>query len=136
MIDLPTGRYWYFCEPNNKHLIIHTKSINPPTILKHLPNAICSRLCSTSSDSQAFNKAKPIPEEALKNSGHHYNTEYSALQRKLTLFEVCKDYLCAKCEWFLLTKSVAFASTPPSISLPDIWTSPDDTATINLSSEL
>ena len=34
------------------------KSNHPPTILKHLPNAICSRLCSTSSDGQAFNKAK------------------------------------------------------------------------------
>ena len=43
-------------------LYIHTKSNHPPTILKHLKNAICSRLCCTSSDSQAFNKAKPIYE--------------------------------------------------------------------------
>ena len=64
--DLPTGRYWPFRKPNNEPLYIHTKSNHPTTILKHLPNAICSRLCSTSSDSQAFNKAKPIMKMPLK----------------------------------------------------------------------
>ena len=80
--DLPTGRYWPFRKPNNEPLYIQTKSNHPPTILKHLPDAICSRLCSTSSDSQAFNKAKPVYEDALKNSGHRHNMEYSAPQRK------------------------------------------------------
>ena len=50
--DLPTGRLWPFRKPNNEPLYIDTKSNHPPTILKHLPNAICSRLCSTSSFEQ------------------------------------------------------------------------------------
>ena len=80
--DLPTGRYWPFCKPSNDPLYIHAKSNHPPTILKHLPNAICSRLCSISSDSQAFNKAKPPYENALKNSGHQSDMEYTIPQRK------------------------------------------------------
>ena len=81
IFDLPTGRYWPFLIPNNEPLYIHTKSNHPPTILKHLPNAICSRLCSTSSDSQAFNKAKAVYEDALKNSGHQHNMEKPQMQR-------------------------------------------------------
>ena len=81
IFDLPTGRYWPFLIPNNEPLYIHTKSNHPPTILKHLPNAICSRLCSTSSDSQAFNKAKAVYEDALKNSGHQHNLEKPQTQR-------------------------------------------------------
>ena len=80
--DLPTGRYWPFRKPSSDPLYIHAKSNHPPTILKHLPNAICSRLCSISSDSQAFNKAKPPYEDALKNSGHQIDMEYTIPQRK------------------------------------------------------
>ena len=34
--DLPTGCYWPLRKPCNEPLDIHTKSIHPPTILKHL----------------------------------------------------------------------------------------------------
>ena len=79
--DLPTGSYWPFCEPSNDTLFIHIKSNYPPTILKHLPNAICSRLCSISSDSKAFNRKKTY-EEALENSGHQIGMEYTVRQKK------------------------------------------------------
>ena len=80
--DLPTGRYWPFRKLSNDPLYIHAKSKHPPTILKHLPNAICSRLCSISGDSQAFNKAKETYEDALKRSGHQIDMEYTIPQRK------------------------------------------------------
>ena len=81
-LDLPTGRYWPFRKPNDTPLYIHAKSNHPPSIIKHLPTAICSRLSSISCNNEEFVKAKPPYEEALQKSGHQSNMTYIEPQNK------------------------------------------------------
>ena len=47
-------------------LYINAKSNHPPTVVKHLPAAISSRLASISCNAEEFHRAKPIHEEALR----------------------------------------------------------------------
>ena len=75
-LDLPTGRYWPFRKPNDTPLYIHAKSNHPPSIIKHLPTAMCSRLSSISCNNEEFVKAKPPYENALQTSGHQSDMTY------------------------------------------------------------
>ena len=83
-LDLPTGRYWPFRKPNNTSLYIHAKSNHPPlpSIIKHLPTEICSRLSSIFCNNDEFVKAKPPYEEALQKSGHLSDMTYIEPQNK------------------------------------------------------
>ncbi|KAJ8041040.1 hypothetical protein HOLleu_15528 [Holothuria leucospilota] len=66
-----------YSKPNNTTLYIHRKSNHPPAILKHIPEAINKRLSSLSQDENAFNKAKPVYQEALKKSGYEYGLQFT-----------------------------------------------------------
>ena len=80
--DLPSSRYWPFRKPNSDPLYIHVKSNHPPSIIKHLPDAICSRLSSISCNNEVFETAKPPYEEALRKSGLQSDMKYTEPQRK------------------------------------------------------
>ena len=80
--DLETGKYWPYRKPNNEPLYIHSKSNHPPSIIKHIPQSISSRIASISCDEESFLRAKPVYEEALKKGGHATDFRYASETRK------------------------------------------------------
>ena len=48
----------------------YTKSNHPPNIIKQIPTSINRRISDNSSNEDAFNKAKPVYDSALKASGY------------------------------------------------------------------
>ena len=65
---------------------INAKSNHPPTVVKHLPAAISSRLASISCNAEEFHRAKPIYEEALRKSAFNGDMKYvdkQSEQRKI-----------------------------------------------------
>ena len=75
--DLASGKYWPFRKPNSDPLYINAKSNHPPTIIKHLPAAITSRVASRSCNEEEFSKATPAYKEALRKSGYNDDMPYT-----------------------------------------------------------
>ena len=75
--DLASGKYWPFRKPNSDPLYINAKSNHPPTIIKHLPAAITSRIASRSCNEEEFSKATPAYKEALRKSGYNDDMPYT-----------------------------------------------------------
>ena len=79
-----------FNKPNNIPLYINKKSNNPPRIISNIPQSINRRLFEISYDKESFDKAAPIYQRALDNSGYkhlptfplHISTQTSNSRRK------------------------------------------------------
>ena len=65
-------------KPNNTLLYIHSESNHPPFITKQLPSMANRRISNLSCNENEFNKAKPLYELALKNSGFKYSMKFEA----------------------------------------------------------
>ena len=61
-LNLLNGKFYPNRKPDNPPVYIHAQSNHPPTVIKHLPKAISTRISSLSYDEQEFNKAAPIYE--------------------------------------------------------------------------
>ena len=68
--DLTKATYYPYRKPNNQPLYINTKSNHPPNIIKQLPASINRRISNNSCNEHEFDKAKPIYDTALKDSGY------------------------------------------------------------------
>ena len=68
--NLVTEKYLPYRKPNSNPLYINAKSNHPPTIIKDLPKMINKRLSDLSFNEDEFEKAKPLHENALKESGY------------------------------------------------------------------
>ena len=79
-LDLSTGKYYPYRKPNDRPLYVNANSNHPPTILKQLPTMINTRLSTLSINEEEFNKAKPLYETALKNSGFNGNLKFQNIQ--------------------------------------------------------
>ena len=62
---------------SNSLQYIHKKSNHPPTIIKRIPSIISKRLSDISRNKEHFEKAAPIYNEALKNSGFNEILKFS-----------------------------------------------------------
>ena len=80
-LDLASGKFWPYRKPNSDPLYINSKSNHPPTIIKHLPAAITSRIASLSCSEEEFLKATPPYKEALRKSGYHEEMPYPQQRR-------------------------------------------------------
>ena len=67
------GDYRPYRKPNDEPLYISSHSNHRPSILKHLPASINSRISQLSSNQSTFDSAAPIYEDALRRS--HFNTK-------------------------------------------------------------
>ena len=76
-LDLKSGRYWPFRNPNDQPLYIHRLSNHPPVIKKQLPLMLATRPSQLSCDSKKFSKAVPKYVEAMHRSGHTGKLEYA-----------------------------------------------------------
>ena len=67
--NLKTGKYYPHRKQNNSLQYIHNKYNHPPSVIKRILSMIGKRLSDISSNKEHFDKAAPIYNEALKNSG-------------------------------------------------------------------
>lgn len=75
--DLTNGTYCPYRKPNDHPQYINTKSNHPPNIIKQIPASINRRISDNSSSEDAFNKAKPVYDSALKASGYTETLTYN-----------------------------------------------------------
>ena len=68
-LNLGTGKYSPYRKPNDTPLYINKSSNHPPNIINQLPKMVQKRLSDLSSDSQEFDKAKDVYNNALQSSG-------------------------------------------------------------------
>ena len=66
-----------YTKPNNTPLYVHRKSNHPPGIIDNIPKSINNRLSENSCDEDSFNKATPLYQKALNDSGYAHNLQYS-----------------------------------------------------------
>ena len=66
-----------FRKPNNQPLYINAKSNHPSNILRDLPNVINKRLSDLSCNEEEYEKAKPLYETALNESGYKTTLTYT-----------------------------------------------------------
>ena len=66
-----------YTKPNNTPLYVHRKSNHPPRIIDNIPKSINNRLCEISCDEDSFNKATPLYQKVLNDSGYTHNLQYS-----------------------------------------------------------
>ena len=77
-LNLSTEKYYPYRKPNDRPLYIHRQSNHPPSIIKNIPASISRRLTDISSDQTVFVDAKPIYDNALRESGFNEETQYLA----------------------------------------------------------
>ena len=66
-----------YTKPNNIPLYIHKKSNHPPQIIKNIPKSINKRLSEISYDQDSFDKAVPLYQKALNDSGYKHHLAFS-----------------------------------------------------------
>ena len=75
--NLATGKSFPFRKSNNQPLYITVKSNHPPNILRDLPSMINKRLSDLSCNEEEYEKAKPLYETALNESGYKTTLTYT-----------------------------------------------------------
>ena len=76
-LNLSNGTYMPYTKPNNIPLYIHKKSNHPPQIIKNIPKSINKRLSEISYDQDSFDKAVPLYQKALNDSGYKHRLAFS-----------------------------------------------------------
>ena len=103
-LDLNKGTYKPFIKPNNTPLYVHRESNHPPSIIRNIPAAINKRLNKTSSNKEDFDKAAPIYQQALNNSGYDFKVEFERAGKKTPIREEKtpqeKKMRCRNITWF------------------------------------
>ena len=80
--NLTTGKFFPYRKPNNIPLYINVKSNHPPSIIKDLPKLINRRLSDLSCNKEEFDKAKPLYEKSLHESGYKTSMSYAQTEVK------------------------------------------------------
>ena len=80
--DLTSGKFFPYRKPNNTPLYINVKSNHPPSIIKDLPKMINKRLSDLSCNKEEFDKAKPLYEKSLHESGYKTSMSYAQTEVK------------------------------------------------------
>ena len=74
--DLNNGSYKPYRKPDNTPLYINVQSNHPPPIIRQAPTSISQRISDLSCNAEEFNKAAPIYNKALKESGFDDQLKY------------------------------------------------------------
>ena len=81
-LDLRNNKYYPFRKPNSDPLYINAKSNHPPSIIKQIPDMIGQRISENSCSIEEFNKAAPVYNKALANSGFVEKIVYTPSSNK------------------------------------------------------
>ena len=66
-----------YSRPNNIPFNVHKKSDHPPQIIQNIPMAINKRLSEISYDQNSFDKAVPLYQKELNDSGYKHRLVFS-----------------------------------------------------------
>ena len=80
--DLASSKYFPYRKPNNEILYVNKESNHPPSVIKQIPQSINRRISDISCNEYEFDKAKPVYEKALKESGYDVSMKYSESVKK------------------------------------------------------
>ena len=75
-LDLQTGKFYPFRKANNEPQYLNTQSNHPPSIIKQIPAMISARISENSCNKEEFDKAAPIYNKALAESGYSETITY------------------------------------------------------------
>ena len=75
-LNLHTGKYYPYRKPNDRPLYINHQSNHPPKIIENIPSSVSRRLTDISSDRTVFEEAKPLYNDALRESGYNKGEQY------------------------------------------------------------
>ena len=75
-LNLSTESFYPYRKPNDRPMYIHRQSNHPPNIIKNIPSSISRRLTDISSDSAAFEDARQLYDNALRESGFSEQVEF------------------------------------------------------------
>ena len=75
-LDLRSESYRVFTKEGDLPTYVHCQSNHPPNVLKNIGPAVNKRLSSLSANSDLFNQAKPLYQDALKRSKYDHNLEF------------------------------------------------------------
>ena len=76
--NLNTGKYYPYRKQNKSLKYIQKQSNHLSSIIKPISSIISKRLCDISSDKEHFDKAPPIYNEALRNSGYNETSKFAS----------------------------------------------------------
>ena len=57
-------------------MYVHVESNHPPSVIKSIPLGVNKRLCKISSNKDIFDRAAPVYQKALQESGHNHTLKY------------------------------------------------------------
>ena len=77
-LNLQEETFSPYRKPNNDPLYVDSRSNHPPSIIKHIPEAINKRISTLSSDQTSFNLSAPFYQNALRRSNYNTTLQYSA----------------------------------------------------------
>ena len=77
-LNLQEETFSPYRKPNNDPLYVDSRSNHPPSIIKHIPEAINKRISTLSSDQTSFNLSAPFYQNALRRSNYNTVLQYSA----------------------------------------------------------
>ena len=75
-LNLKTGKFWPYRKPNDNPLYVNKNSNHPPSIKKQIPSMVNDRLTQLSSSENEFDRAAPIYNKALHESGYDIYLKY------------------------------------------------------------
>ena len=77
-MDLRSESYRVFTKEGDLPTYVHCQSNHPPNVLKNIGPAVNKRLSSLSANSDLFNQAKPLYQDALKRSKYNHDLKFDS----------------------------------------------------------
>jgi len=103
-LNLESGSYKPYSQPNSSPVYINTQSNHPPNIIKRIPSMISERISKISSNKEVFDHAAPFYNNALYTSDYKSNISYKEPQTDHTTNAV--RYRSRNIIWFNPTYSM------------------------------
>ena len=109
-LNLSTESFYPYRKPNDRPMYIHRQSNHPPNIIKNIPSSISRRLTDISLNSAAFEDARQLYDNALRESEFSEQVEFLE-SRKINSKNVRRKNRTRNITWFNPPFSQNFATT-------------------------
>ena len=76
-MDLQRNIHKPYMKPNDQPIYVDVQSNHPKSIIQNIPLSVNKRLSMISSNKKVFDAAAPPYQEALRNSGHTFELNYT-----------------------------------------------------------
>ena len=90
-LNLTTGKYKPYNNPDNHPLYINILSNHPPDIIKNLQDNVSKRINTLSANGATFNKSKDLCSNALTKSGFKLKIKFQIQEKTSTVTNNTKN---------------------------------------------